>query len=258
VSLGILDLPAPLLDVVDASLAWLHIPIVLRIALYAAGSAYLGMILYRRFSNQSELATVRENVARTQRALSAHDGEFSQLAPLIRENLAATLRQLALTIRPAVLASLPLLFVLPWMSNRFDYRSPVPGDIVRICARPATAAARIRSLSPDSTVDLIDGCADARWSVSAPSLVDTHGMDLFAFPPEMQSIIVHKFAWSNWIIGNPAGYLSAASPIESIDVALNDQKLVPVGPHWLRGWETPYFVVLAVVSVFIRSRWRLL
>jgi hypothetical protein len=48
---------------------------------------------------------------------------------------------------------------------------------------------------------------------------------------------IEKRQWWNVLIGNPAGYLPEAGPIDSITIALPERQYLPVGPDWLRSWR---------------------
>ena len=78
------------------------------------------MLIYRRCSDQPRLVKATAEVARTRRALELHDADFAGLRPLIAAHLGAATRQLQLTLSPALLASLPLPFILSWLAQRFD------------------------------------------------------------------------------------------------------------------------------------------
>jgi hypothetical protein len=258
-NLGLLDLPAPLFQALDDVFAFLHVPGVLRVVAYATVCAWLGMRLYGRFSDQPRLTELRGEVVRSQRALALHDGDFAALRPLIRQNLRLSLRQLGLTLRPALLASLPLLFVLPWLSNRFQFDAPVSGAAVSVCAQPAAAATSLHWQSAIMHAAGEPGCWILNWpdADTQATLVNANGESLFAFKKDIQSNFVHKFIWLNWLIGNPNGYLAAAAPLDRLVLALPAHEMVGIGPAWVRGWELWFFCALLLVSLTLKMRWRL-
>lgn len=258
-SSGLFDLPAPLFDAVDSMLEYAHLPAVLRVALYACACAWIGMYLYRRYSDQPRLTLLRDDVARTQRALALHDGDFSELRVLIRHNLRLSVRQLGLTLRPALIASLPLLFVLPWLSNRFAIEPPAAGARVEACIQPPDAAPTVRWPAAADARASAAGCWTVAWPApdSAIDLDTADGSALVALAANTKSSIVHKFTFLNWLIGNPGGYLADAAPIGSVAFGLPARELIGAGPTWMRGWEFWYFTILLIGSIGLKLRWRL-
>jgi hypothetical protein len=257
VNLGLLDLPAPLLDALDGALNRIGVPAFLRVATYAAASAWMGMALYRRLSDQRRLAEAGARVVLSQRALARHDGDFATLRVLILANLRATSHHLALTLRPALLATLPLLFALPWLSNRFDFREPEPGTPVSVCAQPGVRDLHWQASSAATVT--ASGCWLVPWpdDETPARLSDSAGRTLLVIPNAAKSDSVEKFGWFNWLIANPAGYLPSGSAIARVHIALSQRQILFVGPAWFRGWVFWYFLIALVVSLWLKWRWRL-
>jgi hypothetical protein len=69
--------------------------------------------------------------------------------------------------------------------------------------------------------------------------------------------VIHKWQWWNALIGNPVGYLPNNASVDWIKVALPDKEYLGFGPHWLRGWEMPFFISLIVVSIAVKIWWRI-
>lgn len=255
--MGLLDLPAPLLDALDDTLDRISAPALLRILAYAAASAWIGMALYRRLSDQSRLAEVGAQVALSQQALSRHEGDFATLRVLIMANLRATLHHLALTLRPALIASLPLLFVLPWLSNRFDFRQPEAGTPISVCVQPVVGGLHWQASSAVTTA--ASGCWLTPWPdvKTTATLSDPAGQALLVIPNVATSDTVEKFGWFNWLIGNPAGYLPSDAAIARVHIELQQRQLLRMGPAWLRGWILWYFAAVFIVSLWLKWRWRL-
>lgn len=257
-TLGLLDLPAPLFDALDDLTADLHIPVLLRILAYACACAWIGMRVYRRFSDQPRLLALRAEIAAVQSALARHDGRFAELGVLIRRNLSLSLRQLGLTLIPALLASLPLLLVLPWLSNRFDYASPLPDTSVNVCVQPPDAAATLHWQATQAIAQE-SGCWRLTWPATGDTamLMDSQGTPLHAFVTPAHSAFIYKYTKYNWLIGNPDGYLPATAAADLLAVTLRPREVFPAGPAWLRSWEIWYFGLLVLVSLTLKLRWRL-
>jgi len=110
-SRGLLDWPGVVLGAINQPLvAVLPEPVVL--AFWALVSSWLTMWVYRRFSNQEEMAALKPQVTAVQKELSNSDGEFGGLMPLIRENFRLSGRHIMFALGPALLAGVPVLFVL--------------------------------------------------------------------------------------------------------------------------------------------------
>ncbi|MFO1048574.1 MAG: alkaline phosphatase family protein [Geminicoccaceae bacterium] len=257
---GWLDFAAPALSAVDrGALGWL--PVWVRILLWAALASFISMGIYRLTSRQDALAEVKEKVATTRVELQGFDGEFAELWPILKRNLGLAGKQLWLTFVPAMIASLPVLFILAWMSNAFDASAPAPGATVPVTL---TAAAG-HPLPPVSW----QGDAKAHetepgtWEVSWPApgqslqLVDSDGSTLLTLPTAAPVRTVHQREWWNSLIGNPGGYLPKPGDVSAVSIGLPQPTVIPFGPDWLRGWIPAALIVLVVLSLFLKFHWRL-
>lgn len=254
---GLLDLPGFVFGPIDGLLAMVHVPGILRVFLWGALAGYAGMWIYRRWSPQQRIAALRVELAAVQGRLASYDGEFAGLMPLIRKQFALALRQMRLTAGAALLAALPILLVLPWLSNQYDRQFPAAGAAVQVCAHPDGVADNLHWSTMDQPADG-SGCWNTIWPDANASRTLMEGnLSLLQQPTPVPATIVHKHHWLNWLVGNPAGYLPDNATTESItfDVPMID--LIPWGPGWLRGWEAAFFLSALVISLWLRWRWKL-
>ena len=114
--MGIFDVPAPLFAWLDSHASSFASP-TLRLILWALVSAVISMGLYWLLSPQAKIADVKSRAVEARRALDAYDGEFAGAWPRISEMLRLSLQQVGIVTIPAVLASLPILCVLVWLST---------------------------------------------------------------------------------------------------------------------------------------------
>ncbi|MEZ5461024.1 hypothetical protein [Dokdonella sp.] len=254
---GFLDLPGHLLGPLDGLLTMLHVPGLLRVVFWGAVAGYAGMWIYRRWSPQQRISELRVELAGVQRTLASYDGEFSGLLPLIRKQFALAMRQMRLTAGAALLAALPILFMLPWLSNQYDRVFPAAGEAVQICAAPEATAGELHWSTMNQNADA-SGC----WSIAWPEREQARQLMegelvLLKLPPSVPASIVHKHHWLNWLVGNPAGYLPDAARTTNITLDLPSVDLIPWGPGWLRGWEAAFFLSALVSSLWLRWRWKL-
>lgn len=259
-SRGYLDVAAPVLSAVDgAALGWA--PVALRVVLWSAFAAFVSMLVYRYTSAQGKLAAIKAELVGVRQRLQEFDGEFRQLWPILGRNLALSGKQLGLTFVPAMIATVPVLLVLAWMSNAFDARMPSPGETVRATLVPAES----RSLPPvewrgfGTTSEIAPGTWSIAWpAANAPlTMLDSDGTRLLELPLAAPVRTVAQREWWNAIIGNPAGYLPSPGDVAAIELDLPQPTVLPIGPAWLRGWLATAILVLVVVSIFLKIRWRL-
>jgi hypothetical protein len=254
--LGLLDLPAPILDWVDGILAAIPLPAVVRLLLYGGIAGWLSMLLYRHTSPQQRLTALRAELATVQSAVIAHDGDFGEMQRLIWRQLSLSLRQLGLTLAPALIGALPLLFSMPWISNHFELTEPAAGQSTSLCAYPIDAAKTLHWPTSDVAED---GCWNVNWPQpsSSMSLSDANHRDLLALPLPVPTAIVHKFHAFNWLVANPAGYLPDDAAVDTIRIDMPTRIFLPWGPTWMRGWELPFFFAVFAVSIALKWRWKL-
>lgn len=254
---GVLDWPAPLWSALDSALA-LALPGVLRVLLYALVSAWLCMTIYRRLSRQQELADISAESRRLRAELAGYDGPFDGLMQRVRRLLGLNGRHLRLSFVPALLAGLPLLLLMPWLSNQFGSYFPTAGTPIQIVPEEL-------SVAPTA---LIWTTNDVRWDEQAqawtlpwPSTPVSlrHGeQTLLTLPMPAPAALLHPRVPSfNWLIGNPAGYLPETAPMAAVHLDLPEQELLPIGPGWLRGWLAIYLIAMVIASLYLKWRWKL-
>lgn len=248
--MGILDVASPLFEWLDQALAGL-VPAVWRLVLWGAIAAIVSMALYALLSPQNRLRRVREEALAARRALDLHDGSLAAARPLIVRMFATSMKQLALVFLPAIVASLPILFVLVWLSNAFSY---VPfEDAGKVAARVAP---------PGYKAEVLQAGVESPSGLAVRGnhyLVIRDGRGRVVVERELTAPVttLHKKQWWNELIGNPLGYLNDGSPIESVTIALPRQEFLNVGPWWVRSWEFVFLTTLVAVSLTIKLVFRL-
>lgn len=234
--MGLLDLPGPLFDAIDG---WLTVlPPWLRVVLWGGVSGALSMWLYKLISPQQRIGRATGDQRDARRRLGEFDGELGDAWPLIRNLLGVSLRRVGQVTGPALVASIPVLCVLVWLSTAYGHR--FPADPPPVDVQPAPLSGHwVNGSKPGVVVTGSDGAELGRVSLPAPVPV------------------VEKRRWWNVLIGNPAGYLSPASPVERVLVDLPRRQVLPFGPAWLRGWELPFFAALLATSLALKRALRI-
>lgn len=251
--MGLLDLPSPVFAFVDRWLFFL--PDLVAIAFWALLSALGSMWLYHRFSKQEELAELKPRIKQVQRELARYDGPMNGLWPLIRRSTSLSGKQMGMTLWPALVASLPVLFVLAFLSNEYGHQFPQPGESVTVTPVGADTPAswQWRGSAPAEWSE-DEGHWTVGWPVGRMSLTTGDDETLLALPTNQPVTVIHKRQWWNWLIANPAGYLDDDAPAEAVEIGIPRQRFLPFGPAWLGYWEIPYLVLLVAFSLTIKVR----
>ena len=237
--MGLFDLPGPLLSWLDGGLGQVAPP-TLRLILWGLLGGAASMALYWLLSPQGKIAAGKADAAAARRALDAYEGEFGDAWPLIRRVLGQALRQLRLVLWPALVASLPAICLIVWVSTAYGYSFPARGSDVEIRTTPDHLQATLADASPRAIV-VTDAAGEALGTIPWAAPVDT----------------IHKRQWWNLLFGNPAGYLPADAELERLELALAPNEYLPFGPAWLRAWYTVFFTALVVGSLAVKLIWRI-
>lgn len=229
---GLFDLPAPLLHWANESVAgWFSTPVV--IALWASLGAILSLELYRLLSPQERIGRIKRKADKARQQLANFDGKVEDAWPLIKSMLASSLRRVGIVLPATLLAAYPIVVLFIWLSNQYDHRFPTATESVQVDVAPPLEA---KWIAADNQLP--------RIQVSHPRGAIIMEVPVAAPIPEL-----HKPAWWNILIANPAGYLPESAPIDEIHLHLPAQKFITWGPALLQGWEVIFVPVLFSVSL---------
>ncbi len=259
-TMGWLDLASPVLSRVDSALSAI-VPSALRIVLWGLLASFGSMLVYKWTSNQERLAGLKAQALEIRNTMNSFEGEMDELWPLLRRNLSVAWRRLGLGLLPALIASIPVLLILVWMSNAFDASFPSAGQKIAVVAVPDDT----HQIPPMHWRggEVEDGKQAGSWTVSWPDaaapieLVDSDGTVVLTLPTEAPASTVHQKRWWNKLIGNPAGYLPSPGDLDAVALALPSEEFLPVGPSWLRSWIALFFAVVIITSLGLKFYWRL-
>jgi len=246
--MGLFDLASPALDFIRLSLLS-GLPGAVQIALIALVSAVVTMGLYVLCSNQDRIEKAKNDAKAARKELSEYDGEPDGLGPVAAQSVKASFKHLGYTLWPALLASLPILFILVWLSNTYSYHPPEPGAKLAITVHPAEAELITPSLMP---VEGEPGAFTLVWSGTETELFDGNAAAIATLPVDLTFAIIHKKGWFNALFANPLGYIPDDSPVEAVEFELKAINYLGVSPGWLGGWEMIYFTLLIAGSLAIK------
>lgn len=252
--MGLFDLPAPLFSFIDGVLAAFLAPVV-RLTLWGILAGWVSMLVYRWLSNQEKMAALKTLQQQQQRQIAAFDGEFAELLPLVRRTLALGFRQLGVALGPALLASLPALFIIIWVAGAFGYQAPMAGEKISLRAEPGTSGLH---WSPPARAQATDNGWIVDWPGDGQTLTLGDGEQPLLNLPLGQAVpVIHKKRWWNLLMANPIGYLPADGPTDIIHIELPEQRFLGWGPGWMRGWMFSFFMAFLLSSLAFKRLLRL-
>lgn len=252
--MGLFDLPAPVFGAIDAALA-LVLPPFLRLAVWAVLAGWLTMFVYGRFSNQEKIGALKILQQQQQKAIAGFDGDFAQLMPLVRHALALGFRQLGLSLGPAMLATVPVLFIVIWVAGEFAYGAPAPGSEVIVRAEPSSAG--IEWSPAAGAIGHADGWV-IKWPGPDQSLtMNQDGRVVLVLPAADAIPVIHKKRWWNLLMANPLGYLPADGQTDIIYIEMPEAVFIGAGPAWIRGWMFSFFGIFLLSSIVFKLLLRL-
>src|SRR5690242_14675539 len=209
--MGLFDFPAPVFAVADRLIGsamprW-TIPV-----FWGVVAASIASWVYYKLSPQERIDRLKHEAEQARAAMLAYDGDFDGVLPLASRTLKLAGERLALSIGPAIAASLPALFLIGYLDNAYSHIEPDAGAAIAVRTEPAQAPVTWlpAGWSRDS-----DGTWRIRWPrADAPvRLTSAQGGALVTFPLHSPVPVLGKFGWWNYLYGNPAGYLPADAPV---------------------------------------------
>ena len=256
--MGLFDLPAPLFDAIDGVFA-MALPPVLRLVIWGIFAGWLTMVVYRLFSDQEKIGELKTQQKDQQKYIAEFDSEFAELMPLIRHTLALGFRQLGFALGPALLATVPVLFIVIWVAGEFGYETPATGSEVFLTVEPATSDVH---WSSTTEVRISDGGWVVSWPAKGQLLtMSDDKQPLLVLPLENDIPIIHKKRWWNLLMANPLGYLPKDGKTDVIHIGLPEAVIIGSGSSWVRGWMRgwmfSFFVTFLLSSIGFKLLLRL-
>jgi hypothetical protein len=255
--MGFFDLLNPLFDLLDGALES-FLTLTPRLVFWAVVGGAASMFTYRLVSGQDKLAELKPQLRQAQKNLAEFDGELDEILPLLGKSLALAMRQFSLALGPALLASIPLLFLLVWMSNRYDLIEPVPGETITVSVIGEGLSLQWNPI--DGAEDLGENRYRLRWPSTGQSLTlsdANSGETVWVLPGPGLSPVVHPEQWWNSLFANPAGYLADDSAIQLVELQFRQHQFLGFGPGWMRGWEFLFISLLFIASIAIKVVFRI-
>ena len=229
----------------------------IRITFWALISALITSMVFKKLSNPEKISSLKTDLHAKQKELNNHDGEFSEIKDLAIDTMKLSIKRMGLTFMPAMLASIPVVFVLTYLSNNYEFIQPNVGDSIpiKVSWEEASSESLISIKQDGKTLDSGD-ITSLKWPSNdkiIQLLEKKNSNQIMEFPAPVSSII-HKKQWWNSLIGNPIGYLDDNSSVSSIEFTFINKKIIEFGPDWMHGWLFVFFfmtILFSIVFLFV-------
>lgn len=257
--MGLFDFPAPIFSAIDSSLAT-AVPPVFRLVFWGFLCGWLTMMVYRFFSNQKKIGALKAEQKVQQKNIAEFDGEFAELMPMIGHTLALGFKQLGLALSPALIATVPVLFIVIWAAGEFGYENPIVGSAVFLTVEPEASDIHWSSITENkiSDIQFSDEGWFVNWPLAGQELTMNEGnRPLLVLPLEHRIPIIHKKRWWNLLVANPLGYLPKDGKTDVINIQLPRAVMIGFGPEWMRGWMFTFFMTFLISSIIFKRLLRL-
>lgn len=254
--MGFFDLPSPIFSFIDS-----YLSIILgafpRVVVWGTAGAMTSMLIYRLLSKQQALSELKAQSKKLHQKINSFEGDFTELLPLIGQNLGLSFKRLWKTFIPAMIAGMPLLFLIVWCSNQFSHDMPATGDRITIRLDHGSPYYQKSQWVPDKDTLLLSAVTgwDVPWpSENNPAKLQINNQTILSLPSSITTPIFHKRQWWNTLIMNPAGYLNADSQVDIVYVDFPQHELFQFGPGWFKSWWFSFFTTMIMVSLILKIR----
>ena len=235
--MGLFDLPAPLFDLVDDTMASI-MPATVRLILWALLAAVATMLLYKLLSPQTRIGQAKKDAREARKRLNEFDGDFGDAGPLIRAQLGTAFRQLGLVLPGTLLAILPLLCLLLWAETHYGQAMPEAGQAPVVVTEPEGFATTWDGTREPPHLYI----GDRNKSGQPPD-------DIADITMTAPVGMITKKPWWHWLAANPIGYLPDSAPLQHVRIALPERHYLGFGPGWMRSWLAIFMPVMFLVSL---------
>jgi len=240
--MGFFDLLTPVLMWVDQLLEHV-LPITLRLIFWGLISALLGVWVFKLTCRFERLAAIKQQLADAQQIMIDHDGEFSELMPLAWKTIKLSLNRLRITVLPAMLSVLAVMFVLVFLSNRYDAKEPGSNTAIAFSIAGDQGSWYWQDPETGERTDAL------MWPAEGQIRVLTNGTEQVLSAPFKPVSIIHKKQWWNVLIANPAGYLDEQALIDEVTFEFPAATVPSWMDDYLGGWFWFYMLITLLCSI---------
>ena len=214
------------------------------------------MWLYLLASDQLGIAALKNETRMLRKRMLAEDLENKEVMSIAKENLFVSLRLVTKVFFPSLIASLPVLFFVIWLSSHMTYDRS--NDATGVSVNVIPSVGNLEFLPNDMFI-LKEG--EIRLMMKSElqtiKVVSPEGLVYEGRPQAHPVDGVYKKQWWNTFLGNAAGYVENNATVDEIKWGFPRRIYLEGVPSWMSTWEFPFFASLIIVAIVLKFTLRI-
>lgn len=240
----------PLFSSVD-SILW-FLPVWTRLVFWGVLAGLCSMAIYRRISAQARLNELAAEIQSIRQKLNTLDVSEPAYRGLVTQSLKLGGKRLGISLLPALVSALPVIFLAIWVEANYALSEPKPNSVAAILVE-----------SPDSIHISGGQKLAAGWLINWPNegeklaIADGGGNLVYEITPQSSPGLAAVPGMMKLLFGADAGALPEGSPVDTLVIETAPRALFAehiVFPHQ---WAIPFFMALLLASLGMKFALRI-
>lgn len=218
-----------------------------RLLFWGIAAGIVTMLVYRKLSAQNVLSDLKEQINDLKKEMKSVDSSSKEYRTIVGQSLKLSMKRLKVSLTPALLASLPILLVLPFLDYEYGYSKPSPGTPVALLSDQA------QELNVDKGRLFEKGWV-FNWpgNEEAITVNDNSGNELMVITKDSHSGVASKSNLTQFLFGAPAGRLPQDAIVEQLTIAPLAQDLLIKNITMPYQWTGTFFFALIMSSLAMK------
>ncbi|MEX0345460.1 MAG: hypothetical protein AB3N20_11095 [Rhizobiaceae bacterium] len=232
----------PLFTTVDSTLSFL--PVWARLILWGVLAGLCSMAIYRRISAQGRLNELAAEIQSIRQKLKTLDVSEPAYRGLVTQSLRLGGKRLGISLLPALVSALPVIFLAIWVEANYALSKPEPNSVAAILVD-----------SPDSITINGGQKLAAGWLINWPhegetlAVTDSGGNLIYEITHQSSPGLAAVPGVMKLLFGANAGALPDGSTVDTLVIETAPRALFAEHVVFPHQWAIPFFMALLLASL---------
>ncbi len=232
----------PLFSSVDSTLSFL--PVWARLVFWGILAGLCSMAIYRRISAQARLNELAADIQSIRQELNSIDVSEPGYRGLVKQSLKLGGKRLGISLLPALISALPVIFLAIWVEANYALSKPEPNSVAAILVE------KPESINIESGQKLAAG-----WLINWPDegeklpITDVSGNLIFEITHRSSPGLAAAPGMMKSLFGANAGALPAGTPVDTLVIETAPRALFAEHVVFPHQWALPFFMALLLASL---------